>query len=102
MNVFCSDLIIMVSEWNYFIFMPIDFPRWPPGTVTQSSINTKITIFQDPLVEIDPTLFQNVSCINPLYFFCSLRFLFVTSHEKHRVSVHISDMFNSLNSLDYR
>ena len=26
-------------------------------------------ISQDPLVEIDPALCQNVSCINPLYFF---------------------------------
>ena len=35
MNVFCSDLIRMVPEWNYFIFMQIDYPRWPPGTVTK-------------------------------------------------------------------
>ena len=30
-----------------------------------------MTISQDPLVEIDPTLCQNVSCMNLLYFFCS-------------------------------
>ena len=52
MNVFCS-LITMVPKWNYFIFMQIDYPRWPPGTVTENSINTKMTISQDPLVEID-------------------------------------------------
>ena len=68
-NVFCSDLISMVPKWNYFIFMQIDYPRWPPGTVTKNSINTKMTISEDPLVEIDPSLFQNVSCMNPLYFF---------------------------------
>ena len=74
MNVFCSGLSIMVPEWNYFIFMQIDYPRWPPGTVTKNSINTKMTISQDPLVEIDPTLCQNVSCMKPLYFFWSLGF----------------------------
>ena len=74
MNVFCSDLITMVPEWNYFIFMQIDCPRWRPGTVTKNSINRKVTISQDPLVEIDPTLCQNVSCMKPLYVFCSLGF----------------------------
>ena len=68
MNVFCSDLITMVPKWNYFIFMQIDYLGWPPGTVTKNCINTKMTIFQDPLVEIDPSLCQNVSCLNPLYF----------------------------------
>ena len=69
MNVFCSDLITMVPKWNYFIFfMQIDYPRWPPGAVTKNSINTKMTISEDPLVEIDPSLCQNVSCMNPLYF----------------------------------
>ena len=37
MNVFYSDLITMVPEWNYFIFMQINYPRWPPGTVTNQS-----------------------------------------------------------------
>ena len=58
MSAFCSDLITMVPEWSR-----------PPGTVNKNSINTKMTISQDPLVEIDPTLCQNVSCIKPLYFF---------------------------------
>ena len=52
--------------------MQIDYPRWPPGTVTKNSINTKMTLSKDPLVEIDPTLCQNVSCMNPLYFFAVL------------------------------
>ena len=65
LNVFCSDLITMVPKWSNFIFMQIDYPRWPPGTVTKNSINTKMTI----LVEIDPSLCQNVSCMNPLYCF---------------------------------
>ena len=69
MIVFCSDLITMVPKWNYFIFMQIDYPRWPPGAVTKNSINTKMTICSDPLAEIDPSLCQNVSCMNPLYFF---------------------------------
>ena len=68
-NAFCSDLITMVPEWNYFIFMQIDFPRWPPGTVTKNSINMKMTISQDPLVEIDPTLCQKVSCLKSSCFF---------------------------------
>ena len=68
MNVFCSDLITMLPVWNYFVFMQIDYPRWPPGTVTKNSTNTKMTISQDPLVEIGPTLCQNVSCIKPFYF----------------------------------
>ena len=69
MNVFCSDLITMVPERNYFIFMQIDYPRWPPGTVTKKSINMKMTVSQDPLFEIDPTLCQNVSCMKLLYYF---------------------------------
>ena len=44
MNVFCSDLITMVPKWNYFIFMQIDYPRWPPGTVTKNSINMNMTV----------------------------------------------------------
>ena len=28
-----------------------------------------MTIAQDPLVEIDPTLCQNVSCVNLIHFF---------------------------------
>ena len=73
MNVFCLDLLTMVPKWNYFIFTQIDYQRWPPGTVTKNSINTKMKISQDPLVEIDPALSQDVSCMNPLYF-CSLGF----------------------------
>ena len=88
---FCSDLITMVPKWNYFIFMQIDYPRWPPGTVTKNSINTKMTISSDPLVEIDPSLCQNVSCMKPLYF---LQFGIPTAvtknsteHEKDIISV---------------
>ena len=65
MNVFCSNLITMVPRWNYFIFMQIYYPRWPTGTVTKNSINTKMTISQDPLVEIVLTFGQNVSSMNP-------------------------------------
>ena len=65
-----SDLITMVPKWNYFIFMQINYPRWPPGTVTKNSINTKMTISEDPLVEIDLSLCQNESVV----FFCSLGF----------------------------
>ena len=32
-NVFWSDSITMVPEWNHFIFMQIHNPKWPPGTV---------------------------------------------------------------------
>ena len=44
-------------------------PRWPPETVTKNSINKKMIISQESWVEIDPTLCQNVSCMNLLYFF---------------------------------
>ena len=54
--------------------MQIDYPRLPPGTVTKYSINMKMTITQDPLVESDQTLCQNISCMKPLYFFSSLGF----------------------------
>ena len=43
----------------------VDYPRWPSGVVIKNSINTKMTISQEPLVEIDPTLCQNVSCMKP-------------------------------------
>ena len=66
MNEFWSDSKIMVPEWNHFIFMQIDNPRWPPGAVTKNSIITKMTISQEPLVEIDATLCQNVSCMKPI------------------------------------
>ena len=58
MNVFWSDLITMIPEWNHFICMQIDNPRWPPGVVTKNSRSTKMTISQGPLIEIDPTLCQ--------------------------------------------
>ena len=64
MNVFCSDL--MVSE--FFKFLQTDYPRWPLGAITKDSINTKMQISQEPLVGIDPTLCQNVSCIKFLFF----------------------------------
>ena len=63
MNEFWSDLVTMVPESNYFIFMQIDYSRWPPGAVTKNSIHTKITVSQEPSVEIDTTLCQNVSCM---------------------------------------
>ena len=69
MNIFCSNLITMVPKWKYFIFMQIDYPKWPPQSVTKNSINTRMPISQDPLVEIDLSLCQNVYCMNLLYFF---------------------------------
>ena len=66
MNVFWSDLITMVSKWNHFIFMQFDYPGWPPGAVTKNSMNMKMTISQEPLVEIDPPLCQNISSMKPL------------------------------------
>ena len=56
----------LVFEWNYFKFMQIDYQRWPSGTVTKNSINTTMTISQEPLVDIDPTFCQNVSDMKPL------------------------------------
>ena len=65
MNVFWSDSSTVVPEWNHFIFMQMDSPRWPPEIVTRNSISMKMTISQEPLVEIDPTLCQNVYCMKP-------------------------------------
>ena len=65
MNVFWSDSITVVPEWKHFIFMQIDNLRWPPEAVTKNSTNTKMTIYQEPLDEIDPTLCLNVSCMKP-------------------------------------
>ena len=67
--VFWSDSITMVPDWNHFTFMQIDDPRWPPGVVTKNSTYMKMTISQEPLDEIDPTLCQNVSCMRPFDFF---------------------------------
>ena len=70
------DFVQIRSQWSlngtisYLCKLTI---QEPPGTVTKNSINKKMTISQDPLVEIDPTLCQNVSYMNPL-FFCSLGF----------------------------
>ena len=57
MNVFWSDSFTMVAEWNQFMFMQIDNLRWLPGAVTKNSINTKMTMSQEPLDEIDPSFF---------------------------------------------
>ena len=62
----------MVPEWNHFIFMQIVYPIWPLEAVTKNSINMKMTISQEPLVEIDPSLCQNVSCTKPFFFFMEL------------------------------
>ena len=45
------ELLHIYTNWLY---------RWPTGAVTKKSIKTKTTIFQEPLVEIDPILCQNV------------------------------------------
>ena len=54
MNVF---FVTIVPEWNYFKFMQMGYPRWPPGAITENSINLKTTISQELLVEIDPRRF---------------------------------------------
>ena len=64
-----SDSITMVAEWNHFIFMQIDNPIWLPGTGNNNSTNTKMTVSQEPLDEIDPSLCQNVSCIGRFVLF---------------------------------
>ena len=56
MYIIWSDSITMVPELNHFIFMQTDNPIWPPGAVTKNSTNTKMTISQEPLGEIDPIL----------------------------------------------
>ena len=54
---------VLIFEWNCFKFMQIDYPRWPSGAVTKICINTKMTIVREPLLEINPTFCQNVSCM---------------------------------------
>ena len=52
-----------------------------------------MTISQDPLVEIDPSLFQNVSCMNLLHFFAvwDSKMAAVTKnsaeHENYNISI---------------
>ena len=41
----------------------MSYLRRPPGFVIKFSINIKIIISQEPLVEIDPFLYQNASCM---------------------------------------
>ena len=45
--------------------------RLLPGAITKNSINTKMTISQEPLVETDPALCQNVSSMK---LFCTTNF----------------------------
>ena len=44
--------------------MQIDYTRWLSGAVTKNSINSKMTVSQEPLVEIDPTLILTLISIN--------------------------------------
>ena len=63
------DSITMVPERNYFIFKQVDNRKWPRGAITKNSIRTKMTISQEPLVEIDSTLCQNISCFKAVLIF---------------------------------
>ena len=39
------------------------------GGLQENSINTKMTVSQEPLFKIDPFLCQNVSCMKPFRCF---------------------------------
>ena len=52
--------------------MQIDHPRWPSGAITKNSINTKMTIFQEPFAEIDPFLCQKCFLYEAVLIFCNL------------------------------
>ena len=65
-------LIRMVPELNCFKLNPLNYPKRPPEADTKNSINKKMTISQKPLIEIDPTLCYNVSCVKPFGFFAIL------------------------------
>ena len=43
--------------------MLLDYLRLLSGAVTKNSIDMIMTISQEPLVETDPTLCQNASCM---------------------------------------
>ena len=62
-NAVWPDLVTMVPESNYFVFMQTDYQDGRQGPLLKKSIHTKMTISQEPLIEIDPTLCQNVSCL---------------------------------------
>ena len=51
-----------------------------------------MTISQDPLVEIDPALSQNVPCMNPLYLFAvwDSKMAAVTKNSAKHKNVNIS------------
>ena len=73
MNVFWSDSITMVAEYNHFMLMQIDNPRWLPGAVTKNSINTKITILENhwlKLIHLSASMFL----YEPFSNFCNLAF----------------------------
>ena len=74
MNVILSDLITLGPEFNYFNLMQTDYLRRPPGAVSIININIQMIISQEPFIEIDPTLYQNVSCMKPFRFPCNLAF----------------------------
>ena len=57
--VFGSDSIKGIPELNFLKFKQMDYPRWLPRVVTKNSINMKMTISQELLIKINPTLFQN-------------------------------------------
>ena len=55
----------MDPELNYCKFMQnlLDYPRWLPGAVTKDCKTMKMTVSQKSLIEIEPTLCQNVFCM---------------------------------------
>ena len=62
-NILWSDLIKMVPELNFLKFKQTDYPSWLPWAFIRNSIHMKMTISQEPLIEIDPTYCQNNNCI---------------------------------------
>ena len=54
--------------------MQLVYPGWLPEVVIKKGINMKMTIFQEALIKIGPTLCLNVSCMKPFRFFCDSAF----------------------------
>ena len=62
---FLYEAVLIFLNGTISKFMQIDYPRRPSEAVTKISINMKMTISQEPSVEINPILCQNVSCVKP-------------------------------------
>ena len=68
----------MVPEWNHFIHMQIDHPKWPSGAVTKNSINTlKWQYLKNYWLKLIKLCARTFSCMKPFWVFESNYFRFM-------------------------